>query len=221
MVKNTKESSSEPRKLWGWILIYSVGDTRSTKFIQMMILGWPLTFLPHSQISVLVVAILEECCMASADMQSLFYSGEQIGVHGPFVFLSLEKLLCRDLMHDRLVWVLLVCSHYRSSQVMHELTFVSYKFYIFRRPGKIMTINGKSVINMASLNFLGLLGDETIEVGHYICYIYLLKSEIQMIFCLSVVAHDLLVQGQILRGFVGLQSNYPLTQNFILMGKFW
>ena len=36
--------------------------------------------------------------------------------------------------------------------------------FLFRRPGKVMTINGKSVINMASLNFLGLLGDESIEV---------------------------------------------------------
>lgn len=27
-----------------------------------------------------------------------------------------------------------------------------------------MTVNGKAVINMASMNFLGFLGDETIEV---------------------------------------------------------
>ncbi|XP_052255096.1 serine palmitoyltransferase 1-like [Dreissena polymorpha] len=33
------------------------------------------------------------------------------------------------------------------------------------RPDKIMTINGKSVINMASMNFLGMLGDESIEVA--------------------------------------------------------
>ena len=32
------------------------------------------------------MAILEECCMASADMQWLFYSGEQIVVYGPLVF---------------------------------------------------------------------------------------------------------------------------------------
>lgn len=31
------------------------------------------------------------------------------------------------------------------------------------RPDKVMTINGRSVINMASLNFLGLMGDERIE----------------------------------------------------------
>lgn len=34
---------------------------------------------------------------------------------------------------------------------------------ITSRPDKIMIINGKEVINMASLNFLGLMGDETIE----------------------------------------------------------
>ena len=34
------------------------------------------------------VAILEESCMASADMQWLFYSGERIVVHGPLVLIS-------------------------------------------------------------------------------------------------------------------------------------
>ena len=36
-----------------------------------------------------------------------------------------------------------------------------------------MTINGKTVINMASLNFLGLLGDESIEVSSYHSFIAL------------------------------------------------
>ena len=43
--KNPKKSSSlEPRKLSGWILIYGIGDSRSTKFVQMMIVDWTLTF---------------------------------------------------------------------------------------------------------------------------------------------------------------------------------
>ena len=43
-------------------------------------------FLQHCQICVLVaVAILEECCRASADMQWLFFSGERIVAHGPLV----------------------------------------------------------------------------------------------------------------------------------------
>ena len=43
--KSTEKSSSpELRKLWGWILIYSIGDSKSTKFIQMMYKGWPLMF---------------------------------------------------------------------------------------------------------------------------------------------------------------------------------
>ena len=29
---------------WDWILVYSTGDSRSSKFVQMMKLGWPLTF---------------------------------------------------------------------------------------------------------------------------------------------------------------------------------
>ena len=48
--KNTKiPSSPESRKLWGWILIYSIGDTWSTDFVQMMVVGWLLTNLcPHT-----------------------------------------------------------------------------------------------------------------------------------------------------------------------------
>ena len=45
-------SSPEPRKLWGWILVYSIEDSSFTKFDQMMIIGWPLTFLQQDQICV-------------------------------------------------------------------------------------------------------------------------------------------------------------------------
>ena len=38
------------RKLWGWNLVYSIGDSGSTKFVQMMVIGWPLTFLQQGQI---------------------------------------------------------------------------------------------------------------------------------------------------------------------------
>ena len=31
-----KSSFPEPRKLWGWILVYSIEDSKSTKFVQMM-----------------------------------------------------------------------------------------------------------------------------------------------------------------------------------------
>ena len=44
-VKYTLESSPEPRKLLGRILVYSSGDSRSIKFVQMMIECGPLTFL--------------------------------------------------------------------------------------------------------------------------------------------------------------------------------
>ena len=48
--------------------------------------------LLHGQIYVLVaVAVLEECCMATAGMQWLFYSGEQIVAHGPLVFMFQKK----------------------------------------------------------------------------------------------------------------------------------
>ena len=41
-------------------------------------------FMARSNVFV-AVAILEDCCMGSADMQLLFYSGEQIVAHGPLV----------------------------------------------------------------------------------------------------------------------------------------
>ena len=52
MVKALKKSSPEPRKLWSWILVYSIGDSRSTKFVQVMVVGWPLTFLRQDQICI-------------------------------------------------------------------------------------------------------------------------------------------------------------------------
>ena len=45
-----KSSSQEPRKFWGWMLIYSIGDSRSTKFVQMMVIGWSLIFLQPDHI---------------------------------------------------------------------------------------------------------------------------------------------------------------------------
>ena len=48
----TLKSSPEPRKLWGWVLVYSIGDSRSSKFVQIMTLGWPLNFLQQGQICV-------------------------------------------------------------------------------------------------------------------------------------------------------------------------
>ena len=40
-----KSSSPELRKLWDWILIYSIMDSRSTNFVQMMTVNWHLIFL--------------------------------------------------------------------------------------------------------------------------------------------------------------------------------
>jgi len=51
-----------------------------------------------------------------------------------------------------------------------ELPTPNDVFYIFRRPDKVMTVNGKKVINMASMNFLGFLGDESIEVKVKLSY---------------------------------------------------
>ena len=37
--KNHLNSSQEPEGLWYWDLVYSVGDVRPTKFVQMMVLS--------------------------------------------------------------------------------------------------------------------------------------------------------------------------------------
>ena len=61
-------------------------------FVQMMVLGFPLTFLPHGQISVLIaVAILEECCMASAAMADLLRRAN--GGYGSLVLLTIPRWL--------------------------------------------------------------------------------------------------------------------------------
>ena len=44
----------EPGKLWGWILVCRLGDSRSTKCVQMMIGGWPLIFLRLGQVCVTI-----------------------------------------------------------------------------------------------------------------------------------------------------------------------
>ena len=45
-----KHSSPKSRKLWAKSFVYSIGDSWSTKFVQMMIVGWPLTLLQQGQI---------------------------------------------------------------------------------------------------------------------------------------------------------------------------
>ena len=65
---------------------YSIRDSRYTKFVRMMRLGWPLNFLWYGQICVPVaLAIMDECCMAFVNMQWLFLPGDRIVAHVPLV----------------------------------------------------------------------------------------------------------------------------------------
>ena len=49
--KNLKKSSSlEPNSRWSWNLVCSIGSLSTTKFLQMMILGWPWPILQQVQI---------------------------------------------------------------------------------------------------------------------------------------------------------------------------
>ena len=71
-------------------------DSKSTKFVQMMILGWPLTFLRYAQMCVLVaVAILEEVAWCLQICNNCFY---QVGELWPmgllFIRLSTLKYHC-------------------------------------------------------------------------------------------------------------------------------
>ena len=52
----------------------NIGDSRSTTFAEMIILGWPLTFLRHSQVYIIVaVVILEDYCVAFSHLQWLLW----------------------------------------------------------------------------------------------------------------------------------------------------
>ena len=56
--KNLQKSpSSEPRGWWPWNLVHNIGcsSTCTTKFVQMMTLGWPWPFLWHGQICFLML----------------------------------------------------------------------------------------------------------------------------------------------------------------------
>ena len=48
--KNLKKSSPEPKGWWPWNLVCSIGCSSTTKFVQMMTLGWPWHILWQGQI---------------------------------------------------------------------------------------------------------------------------------------------------------------------------
>ena len=52
--KNPLKSSPEPEGRWPWDLVCSMGDVGPTKFVQMMIIGWPWPTLRQGQICSLV-----------------------------------------------------------------------------------------------------------------------------------------------------------------------
>ena len=75
MVKHLKFFFSRTKKALRLNLgVYSTGESKYTKFVQMKILGRPLTFLRYGQINVLVaVAILEEVEWHLQICNSCFY----------------------------------------------------------------------------------------------------------------------------------------------------
>ena len=95
--------------LWGWILVYSIGDSRSTNFVKMKRLGWPLIFLWYGQICVPVaVAILEDSCIAFANMQV-----SELWLMGLLWLLEVHTLyLLRNFLIHIALWSLCLCNFY-------------------------------------------------------------------------------------------------------------
>ena len=54
MVKILYKSSPEPEGWWPWDLVCSIGDVGPTKFVQMMILGWPWLTKGQGQVCILM-----------------------------------------------------------------------------------------------------------------------------------------------------------------------
>ena len=48
--KNLKKSSPEPIDWWSWNLVFSIVYASTTKFVQVMTLGWPGPILRQGQI---------------------------------------------------------------------------------------------------------------------------------------------------------------------------
>ena len=48
--KNLKKSSLEPKGRWLWKLVWHIGCSSTTKFVQMMTLSWPWAILRQGQI---------------------------------------------------------------------------------------------------------------------------------------------------------------------------
>ena len=79
--KNLQKSpSSDPRGGQPWNLEYSIGYSRTSKFIQMMPLGWPWPFLWHSQICFLmllhgwklIIMYFQACSNYTPPLQTVF-----------------------------------------------------------------------------------------------------------------------------------------------------
>ena len=101
--KNLKKSSSlEPQGWWPWKLVYSIGYSSTTKFVQMMTLCWPWAILRQGQIWSPIV-----------------------GHHCPYMVKSLKNLLLWNLKADDMLhWVLKyyqVCSNDASGLTMTYL----------------------------------------------------------------------------------------------------
>ena len=95
MPKLVKRFFSSTKKALRLNLVISIiWDSKSTKFVQMMILGWPLAILRYGQSFVLVaVAILEEAAWHLQICNSCFLSGERIVAHELLVKIGFKSIV--------------------------------------------------------------------------------------------------------------------------------
>ena len=114
----------------------ALGTQGLPSLFKMMIRRWPLLFSHHGQIYVLVaVAKPEECCMASADMQWLIYSGERIVAHWSLLWfynshwLPYQCFRFHSMIFNYLRAALCAGEKYKDDIIMHllkvEILFVS------------------------------------------------------------------------------------------------
>ena len=90
--------SSEPRDWWPWNLVYSIVYSSTTKFVQMMTLGWPWPFLGHGPICFpmllhgwkLIQHIVMYILVCSAYP---VHSGERYRTNGPLIYSYNRKCL--------------------------------------------------------------------------------------------------------------------------------
>ena len=108
----TTEKSPEPRKLLGWTFIYSIRDTKSSKLIQLMILGQLLIIPPAYKVYrgyiVFAFSLTVFVCLC---VNFLFYSK-----------------ISQEIWYKHWIWFVVLCKKQSASSCLLFLLFVHFSF---------------------------------------------------------------------------------------------